>query len=278
MRIEKDKPVPGERLAAAGEGWRAVEVICDAGPEDRPFEEAHEDLSVSAVLDGVFAYRSGLGRALMTPGSLLLGNPGGAYRCSHEACRGDRCLSFQFSAELVEETVADFGRLRRPTFSRPRLPPVAARTGRLHAARQLAGGKLKGLSAEALALDLLGVAFSGEDGAEPAVTSRDERRIAAVLDHLHAHHDEPLSLGDLAKLVGLGRHQFLRVFRRVVGQPPHAYLIGYRLARAAAALDAGHGRVIDVALDNGFCDLSEFTRRFRAAFGRPPAAFRNRAG
>ncbi|MCM5556616.1 AraC family transcriptional regulator [Pleomorphomonas sp. JP5] len=278
MLIEKDKPAPGERLAAAGDGWRAVEVTCDAGPADRPFEEAHEDLSVSAVLDGVFAYRSGLGRALMTPGSLLLGNPGGAYRCSHEVCRGDRCLAFQFSAELVEETVADFGGLRRPVFSRPRLPPVAERAGRLHAARRLAGGKLPGLASEALALDLLGAAFSSEEGVEPAVTSRDERRIAAVLDYMHAHHDERLGLGDLAKLVGLGRHQFLRVFRRVVGQSPHAYLIGYRLARAAVALDAGSGRVIDIALDNGFSDLSEFTRRFRDAFGRPPAAYRNKAG
>ena len=247
---------PGERLAASGDGWRVVEVVCDCGPADRPFEEVHDDFSVSAVLDGVFAYRSGLGRALMTPGSLLLGNRGGAYCCSHESCRGDRCLSFQFSADLVEETVADLGGLRRAAFSRPRLPPVSASARHFHAARRLAGRGLSALAAESLALDLLGLALSPEDGPEVASTPRDERRIATVLDHMHAHHGERLGLGDLAKLVGLGRHQFLRVFRRVVGLPPHAYLLCYRLSRAAAALDAGCDKVIDVALDNGFSDLS----------------------
>jgi len=275
MQVEPSTTrIPGERLAASGDGWRALEVVCDSGPADRPFEEAHGELSVSAVLDGVFAYRSGLGRALMTPGSLLLGNRGGAYRCSHEVCRGDRCLSLQFAAELVEETAADIGGLRRAVFSRPRLPPAAVRAGHLHAARRLAGGGLPALAAETLALDLLALALAAEGGAEQAATPRDERRIAAVLDHMHAHHDERLGLGDMARLVGLGRHQFLRVFRRVVGLPPHAYLLNYRLGRAAAALDAGGGRVLDIALDNGFFDLSEFTRRFRSVYGRSPAAFR----
>ena len=36
--------------------------------------------------------------------------------------------------------------------------------------------------------------------------------------------------------------------------------------------------VLDIALDVGFGDLSEFTRRFRDRFGRPPAAFRRSYG
>lgn len=232
---------------------------------------------MSAVLDGVFAYRSDLGRALMTPGSLLLGNPGSAYCCSHEVCRGDRCLSLQFSAEVVEETAADIGGLRRAAFSRPRLPPAIARAGHLQVARRLADGRPSALVAETLAFDLLALALTAEGEAEQATTLRDERRIAAVLDHLHRHHNEHLGLGDMAGLIGLGRHQFLRVFRRVVGLPPHAYLLNYRLGRAAAALNAGGRRVLDIALDNGFSDLSEFTRRFRSIYGRSPAAYR-RAG
>jgi AraC-like DNA-binding protein len=32
--------------------------------------------------------------------------------------------------------------------------------------------------------------------------------------------------------------------------------------------------VLQIALETGFGDLSEFTRRFRAKFGRPPGAYR----
>jgi AraC-like DNA-binding protein len=276
MASTVDIKVPGERVVVEGRGFRASEVVCTAGPHDRPFEEEHALTSVSVVLDGVFSYRSPLGRATMTPGALLLSNRGSAYRCSHAFCRGDRCLSFQFAAELVEETAADIKELRRATFNLPRLPPRAGTIGAVDAARRLASGRLVAAEAEALAIALLALALTAEDGGEAAISHADERRVAALLAHLHAHFDEPIELADLAALVGVGRHHVLRLFRRVVGTTPHAYLLGYRLRRAAAALEAGGERVVDVALANGFSDLSDFTRRFRAAFGAPPAAHRRR--
>lgn len=270
-----DISVPGERVVAEGPGFRASEVTCTAGPDDRPFEEEHAATSVSVVLDGLFSYRSGLGRATMTPGALLLANRGAAYRCSHAVCRGDRCLSLQFSAELVDETAAGLG-LRQSRFGRPRLAASASRVGLIDAARRLAADRLDGSATDVLAVELLAAALGAEADDVVSVSLRDERRIAAVLDHLDRRLDEPLRLDDLGALVGLGRYQFLRVFRRVVGTTPHAYLIAARLRRAAAALERGEGRVLDVALAAGFSDLSEFTRRFRAAFGLPPAAWRRR--
>lgn len=271
-----DIKMPGERTVATGRGFRASEVVCTAGPYDRPFEEEHSLTSVSVVLDGVFSYRSPLGRATMTPGSLLLSNRGSTYRCSHAFCHGDRCLSFQFTAELVEETAADIKGLRRFAFTEPRLPPHARTIGAIDAARRLASGRIGAADAEALAIALLARALSAEAGGEVSISHADERRVAALLAHLHDHFNESVELADLAALVGVGRHHVLRLFRRVVGTTPHAYLVGYRLRRAAAALEAGGERVVDVALANGFSDLSEFTRRFRAAFGAPPAAYRRR--
>lgn len=275
MTNRVDIRVPGERVVADGRGFRASEVTCTAGPDDRPFEEEHAATSVSVVLDGVFSYRSGLGRATMTPGALLLANHGAAYRCSHAVCRGDRCLSLQFSADLVEEAAADLG-LRHPRFVRPRLAAAPARAGLIDSARRLAADRLDAAATEVLAVDLLAAALGGEADEAASVSLRDERRIAALLDHLDRRLDEPLRLDDLGALVGLGRYQFLRVFRRVVGTTPHAYLIAARLRRAAVALERGDGRVLDVALAAGFSDLSEFTRRFHAAFGLPPAAWRRR--
>ena len=51
----------------AGDGWSVHEVVCRAGPSDRPFEERHEGFSVSAVLEGSFTYRSDAGHGLLIP-------------------------------------------------------------------------------------------------------------------------------------------------------------------------------------------------------------------
>ena len=37
----------------------------------------------------------------MTPGSLLLGNPGQSFECLHAHGAGDRCIAFRFSPRLV---------------------------------------------------------------------------------------------------------------------------------------------------------------------------------
>jgi len=72
-----------------------------SGPGDRPFEEEHRSASIAIVLSGRFEYRASSGGALMTPGSLLLGNPGQSFECVHAHGAGDRCIAFRFSPELV---------------------------------------------------------------------------------------------------------------------------------------------------------------------------------
>src|SRR5215472_18115363 len=80
-------------LLASGPGWRVEDVVCFAGPRDRPFEEQHSAVCVSAVTRGTFQYRSPDGRTTLVPGALMLGNPGACFECGHEhgsaivACR-----------------------------------------------------------------------------------------------------------------------------------------------------------------------------------------------
>src|SRR5690349_18764834 len=41
-----------KRTLAAGDGWSVHDVVCRAGPYDRPFEERHDGFSISAVVEG----------------------------------------------------------------------------------------------------------------------------------------------------------------------------------------------------------------------------------
>jgi AraC family transcriptional regulator len=48
-----------------------------------------------------------------------------------------------------------------------------------------------------------------------------------------------------------------------------------RLRRAAARLVEDKASVLEIGLDCGFGDISNFNRSFRTEFGRSPRAFRN---
>lgn len=266
---------PPLRALAEGPGWRASEVVCRLGPDDRPFEERHERVAIAAVLRGTFQYRSAAGRALLYPGAVMLGNAGTCYECGHEHGIGDRCLALQFAPEYFDEIAAGVGARR-----------FAFRTGMLPALRSLAG-PLARLQARAERDDALALEESVVECAEaviataagtvataPAPGARDQRRISRALRHLEAHAGRRLSLDELAAVACMSKYHFLRTFRRAVGLTPHAFTVGLRLRRAAAALRATDAPVTRVALDAGFGDLSEFYGQFRAAFGASPGHFR----
>ncbi len=39
---------------ASGSGWSVTDIVCNAGPQDRPFEERHKWSSISVVVSGTF--------------------------------------------------------------------------------------------------------------------------------------------------------------------------------------------------------------------------------
>jgi AraC-like DNA-binding protein len=83
-----------------------------------------------------------------------------------------------------------------------------------------------------------------------------------------------LTLHDLARAAGLSRYHFLRTFDYLTGVTPHQYVLRARLREAAVSLAAEPGSVIDIALDCGFGDVSNFNRAFRTEFGVSPSEYR----
>lgn len=260
------------RVLSSGPGWRVSDIVCRSGPQDPTFEEAHASVSISAVLSGTFSYRSTFGRALMTSGSLLLGNHGACFCCFHDHGTGDRCAAYHFEPWLIEEVVSKLPGARQIGFSQHRLPPIDALAPLFASTRALLD-RPDPLLGEETAHRMIGAAFRlMHDVKEPRATFADEARAAEAVAFIEQTFAAPLSLGDMAAVVGLGRYQFIRMFRRVVGTTPYQYLLNRRLAGATDALRQGSD-VLDAALGNGFTDLSEFTRRFRAKIGQSPGAY-----
>jgi AraC family transcriptional regulator len=266
-----------KRTLAAGEGWSLHEIVCRAGPSDRPFEERHDGFSVSAVVGGNFTYHSDAGHGLLYPGALLLGNNGSCFECGHQHGIGDRCISLNVCEEQFSEIAAAAASTSRFRFSAPSLPPSPKALPILAQMEALSCAP-SSLRSEELALRIIErvIALMASDRQTPAApTGRETRRVIEAIRLVESDAMRPLELKEMAAVVGMSKYHFLRVFRRLTGMTPHRYLISTRLRRAALALTSSRRPVIAVALDAGFGDLSTFNKTFRAVFGLTPTQYRD---
>ncbi len=270
------------KLLASGPGWQVSDIVCLAGPADRPFEERHAAACIAAVTHGTFQYRSTHGAATLAPGAVLLGNEGTCFECGHEHAAGDRCIAFHFATAHLEKIATAVPGARRATFDLPRLPPLSALMPLL-AAAEAARDDGDGAALAELAFRLPGavvatLAESDRDARRPS--ARDERRITDALRHIEAKanepDEEPLALAALARDAAMSPYHFLRVFQDVAGMTPHQYVLHTRLHRAAMRLRRTDEAISTIAFDAGFNDLSTFNRRFRRQIGVSPSHYRMR--
>ena len=259
----------------SGQGWRASDVVCSAGPNDHPFEERHDEFCIAVVSEGTFRYRGEQGSAMLAPGAILLGNRGTCFECGHEHGVGDRCVSFHYTPEFMEGVLAAVPGAKRLAFGKSQLPPspeLAPLVADAEAARE------RGDAAELqeVALSLAGAVASVLAGKEKAraPTLREERRIAQAVRRIEAADGQEISLGELSDAAGLSRYHFLRSFRRVVGMTPYQFVLRTRLHRAAVRLRTSSATISAIAFDAGFNDLSTFNRRFLRIMGATPRRYR----
>ena len=278
------------RTLARGDGWTVQDIICTSGPRDRSFKEQHQLFSIAMVLAGSFQYR-GSNRAngcgeLMTPGSLLLGNPGQNFECGHEHAMGDRCLSFHYSPEYFERIAADTGvrgtEAAFPVLKFPPLHGLASLFCRASAVLQKSSASSSEgrLLWEELSVEVAAQALRVSNGhlkSNHTVQPSAILRITGVLRTIEENLGSVWTLAELARQSGLSTYHFLRTFEQVTGLTPHQYVRRLRLAEAAVRLSGGDGKALDVAIDCGFNDASNFSRAFRSEIGMTPRDFRRQS-
>ena len=287
---------PGQatpRVLARGEGWTVADVLCTSGPPDRPFEEQHQHYTIALVTGGSFQYRGRAGCELMAPGSLVLGNAGEYFECGHQHAAGDRCLAFWYTAECFERLVAGSG-ARETNFPVLRVPPrkelstIAAHA--IAATRRAPKGLESATRSHepesdcdteeweqlslAFAAKVIRLAQGMESRCDDPLPSS-VARVTRAIRMIEAQPDRALTLTVLAAEACLSPFHFLRIFEELTGLTPHQYVLRSRLRQAGARLAAGRDKILDVAYDCGFGDVSNFNRAFRSEFSASPRGFRS---
>lgn len=263
------------RPLAAGNGWSVRDMICTSGPHDRPFEEQHDDVAIAVVIAGTFQYKASSRRDLLTPGAMLLGNSGQSYECAHDHGNGDRCISFNYTPACFERILGSV-----PRFRTTRLPPLRASAALIaRACAAMAGETFVWWEALAIemAVEAMRLANDLDTSASRAFSPNAIARVTQAIRAIEHGEEEMLPLSDLASSAGLSPYHFLRTFAQITGVTPHQFALRIRLRDAALRLALDDARIIDVAFDSGFGDVSNFNRTFRAEFGLAPRQYRRAA-
>jgi AraC family L-rhamnose operon transcriptional activator RhaR len=130
--------------------------------------------------------------------------------------------------------------------------------------------------AEMIALTATVLARLAGQAGRRHVPTHDDDCVLAIASEMSADLARPWKLAELAHRAGMTREHLCRRFRRVHGSPPLAWLTARRAERAAVLLLSTDAAVAEVGRRVGWDDPNYCARRFRAAFGVNPAAYRRR--
>ncbi len=101
-----------------------------------------------------------------------------------------------------------------------------------------------------------------------------DRRLRRAIEFMHDNCGQELSLSEIAAAAYLSEFHFARLFKKITGATPHAYLASLRIERARRLLAESDLSIVEVGAMVGYASQSHFTKIFREATGMTPRAFR----
>jgi AraC family transcriptional regulator len=234
-------------------------------------EQAADRFQINIVERGAFRLGHQRREWLLGNGCVFLSRPNDVYRYAHlPDIEPDICLSVNLSRSLSGELAEHLNCL-------PLVPPI---TNRLRFMQLQLGSIVHndiGLGLEAFACELVDAVAEALTNGHRLYRSNQLKwyaeRINAARERMDANPADQHSLFQLSSHVAMSPFLFARVFRELIGVPPHKYLLHLRLAHARTLLEAGIS-VTDTCYTAGFNNLSHFIRTFRRHFGFVPSAMK----
>lgn len=99
-------------------------------------------------------------------------------------------------------------------------------------------------------------------------------RLQVMMQFIHANYSRQVVLKEIADCVHISESSALQLFRQGIQLSPVAYLIQYRLKRAADLLVNTNKTVANIAYETGFSDAGYFCRTFRKYYQQSAIQYR----
>ncbi|MBB6638430.1 AraC family transcriptional regulator [Cohnella thailandensis] len=111
-----------------------------------------------------------------------------------------------------------------------------------------------------------------EDQAHGERLGQDLRTAKRIKEYIQDRFAERITLEELERETGISRFHLIRLFKRDVHLPPHAYQNLLRVNHAKSEL-AKRRPIAEIALECGFYDQSHFARTFSRIVGASPRSY-----
>ncbi|WP_244846942.1 AraC family transcriptional regulator [Caballeronia sp. SL2Y3] len=245
----------------------------------------HDAYTVPVIEAGSECYDYRGSHHVAEAGSVPVINPGEVHTGARAVDTGWRYRVFYLPVPFVEALARELSpRAASPWFSTEiiRDDDLARRLLRAHRALESLTtdatndtARADPLAAETALVDAVTTLLARHALQRPSCgpPAADAARVATMKSRLADDLLEPVTLAELARVVGLSTFHAARLFTRETGLAPHAWRNQLRIARALPALRAG-ASIAQVAAASGFTDQSHFTRHFKRAFGVAPGRWR----
>ncbi|MDJ0755383.1 MAG: AraC family transcriptional regulator [Ardenticatenaceae bacterium] len=236
---------------------------------------SHDQYVICLIERGVQSFLHRGTKYITPPSGLIMINPGVIHTGEPATEQGFLLRSLYPTVASLQAVAAELSDRsnRIPYFKEVRVddPVMTQAFIALHDALK---GEDNPLAAEAQYLTTMAELIRRYADLQPAERplGHERRAVRQAREYLESHFDQSISLTDLADHVALSPYYFLRVFRREVGLPPHAFLQDVRIRRAQQLIEQGRP-LAEVAQSTGFSSQSHLTRRFKRVVGVTPGRY-----
>lgn len=104
-------------------------------------------------------------------------------------------------------------------------------------------------------------------------TDSASEKLKTVLDYIHLHYADALSIKELAAQCYFSEYYFMRFFKKHMHMTVIEYLNNLRMEKAVELFEQGYTSIIEVSMSVGFHSLSYFHKVFREKFSMTPKQF-----
>ncbi len=92
-----------------------------------------------------------------------------------------------------------------------------------------------------------------------------------AISYIEEHLTEEISYDELARIACCSAYHFQRMFAYMAGVPLSEYIRRRRMSLAAADLQSGEGKIIDIGMKYGYTSPTAFNRAFQSVHGMAPS-------
>lgn len=99
--------------------------------------------------------------------------------------------------------------------------------------------------------------------------------IKEAINFIEQNFSKDITIEDIANCCKLNRSYFGKIFNDTLGKSPQAFLINYRMSKAAELLNTSDLSINEIGIAVGYPNQLHFSRAFKKVYGVSPRTYRN---